>query len=91
MAVFFVRFKALDPVRGKPYFGNFELPYDTVQEALDALSQQEHIAATRFYANPKPGSPDILTVKRKEERSLSMTAIDIISLSRYKFEFALER
>ncbi|QIG76950.1 hypothetical protein EVC30_122 [Rhizobium phage RHph_Y1_11] len=89
MAVFFVRFKVLNPRNQKPYFGNFELPYENVADALHALERHTHIVATRYYAVHKPEDPSTLLVKKVEERTLTIEDIGLLSLSRYKFEFDL--
>ena len=85
MTVFFVRFKAKNPKTDKAYFGNFALPYETLDEALEALSQREHIAATRLYI--QKNADGMMAVVSQEKRSLSMSSIDIIAVSRMEILF----
>ena len=87
MAVFFVRFKAIDPNRGKPYFGNFEMAYNSVAEVVDALKANSPIVVKRYYAVHKGADRGVLQVERVEERTLSLEDVALVSLSRFTFDF----
>jgi hypothetical protein len=84
MALFYIRFKKLDPFRGTPYFGNFRLPFNTVEEVLKHLKENDAISAIRLYATIDPQDPEALIVSREEERSVNRDAIDIVAISRFK-------
>jgi hypothetical protein len=87
MAVFFVRFKALDPARNKPYFANMEMPFDNVADALEALKSDSPLVVKRYFAVRKAGEPNTLIVQNVEERTLNLDDVAVLSLSRFNFDF----